>query len=521
VVAVGTGLSRVTGLLRTMAQAFALGSLGLGAAYNIANTAPNLLYDLLAGGVLAATLVPVFVENRERGDSDATNAVLSVVSVVLLTVTAVVMLAAPLIAAPFQDNPAERRVLTALLLMFLPQIFFYGATTLLSGLLNAHRRFAEAAFVPVLNNVVAIGVLIAFSRMAGSNPTVEQVDGNLRLLLFLGLGTTAGIVAMAVALVPAVVRARLRIRFRFDWRNRAVRTVLRLSGWTFGYVFTNQLALWFVLWLADRHGETDVVAYSYAYQFFQLPYGLLAASIVTAFMPDLSTLALRRDLEHYGDRFLLGFRLTVLLILPAAMGYLVLARPIVGVLLERGAYTAEGADLTADALTAFAVGLPSFCLYLLAMRGFYAFKDTRTPFIVNAAETALQVGLAALLVDRLGAAGLALGFALAYVIGAVAALVALDRKVGGLPWRTSTLPLTKMIMASAAMALVVWAVAAAFDGDTGPAALGRVVAGVSAGVVVYGGLVLVLGVDDARQLVARLRRRVGQDQAKGPSPPEQ
>jgi putative peptidoglycan lipid II flippase len=211
----------------------------------------------------------------------------------------------------------------------------------------------------------------------------------------------------------------------------------------------------------------------------------------------------------------------VLLILPAAMGYLVLARPIVGVLLERGAYTAEGADLTADALTAFAVGLPSFCLYLLAMRGFYAFKDTRTPFIVNAAETALQVGLAALLVDRLGAAGLALGFALAYVIGAVAALVALDRKVGGLPWRTSTLPLTKMIMASAAMALVVWAVAAAFDGDTGPAALGRVVAGVSAGVVVYGGLVLVLGVDDARQLVARLRRRVGQDQAKGPSPPEQ
>ena len=164
VVAVGTGLSRVTGLARTVAQVWVLGAFVVADAFNFANTVPNLLYDLLAGGVLAATLVPVFVDNVARRDRAATDAVVTVMSVLLVAVTAVAMLAVPAITLLVPDDGDKRLLVALFLWMFLPQIVFYGLTTLWSGVLNSHRRFAAAAFVPVINNVVVIAVLVAFSR---------------------------------------------------------------------------------------------------------------------------------------------------------------------------------------------------------------------------------------------------------------------------------------------------------------------------------------------------------------------
>lgn len=510
IVAIGTATSRVTGLLRTVTQAAVLGAAALSDAYNVANTAPNLLYDLLAGGVLAATIVPAFVDARHRRDREATSAIVSVLGVAMLAVTAVSMLAAPFIASRFSDTEAERALTLSLLLCFLPQIFFYGITTILSGILNAHRRFAAAALVPVVNNVVAIAVLVAFAARMPSDPSVAQVNADAASTLLLGLGTTAGIVAMALLLTPAVASLGLGLRWRFDVHHPAVRRVLRLSGWTFGYVATNQVALWVIFFLADGSGpganDGSLTHYLYAYQFFQLPYGILAASVITAFLPELAERVKAGDHAGFADRFMLAARTSLVLVLPCTVVFLVLAHPIISVLLEYRSFDADASDATAEVLAAFAIGLPGFCLYLLAMRGFYAHDNTKVPFLINVGQTLVQLGLCIWLVADHGAAGLALGFALAYVIGAGAALYWLSALTGGLPWHENVVPLGRLAVATAAMAVVVVVLGRVLGSDDGLGAWVRLVAAGGAGVAAFVGAGMALGIPELRRVGGLLRR---------------
>lgn len=505
VVAVGTGLSRVTGLARTITQGVVLGKF-IGDVYNGANTLPNLLYDLLLGGVLAATLVPVFVESGARRDQASTNAVVTVLGIALLVITGFAMLLSPVLGDLFTDTDQERVLAAALLWMFLPQIFFYGMTTLASGLLNAHRRFAAAAFAPVLNNVVTIAVLVAFSARVGSQPTLDHLSGDASLVWLLGLGTTAGIAVQALALVPAIRLARIKVRWRFEPRNDSVKTVLRLSGWTFGYVASNAIAVGVLIVLAEHAEQVGATtAYTYAYQFFQLPYGLLAVSVITAFLPELSSLALDGDMRGFGERFLLALRLTVLLIVPTAIGLILLAQPIITTVFEYRSFDHELSVLTAQMLVAFSIGLPTFALYLLAVRGFYSMKDTRTPFLINIGQSVLMLALAAALF-RGGAAGLALAFALSHVVSAFVAIVVLHRKVGGLPWSPSIPSLTRIAVAAIACAAGVGLVAHFVGGDEGAGAAVRMLAGVTVGAAVYLGVCAALKVPELRQATSIVRR---------------
>jgi putative peptidoglycan lipid II flippase len=512
VVAVGTGLSRVTGLARTVAQGIVLGTI-VGSTYSGANTVPNLLYDLLLGGVLAATLVPVFVENRERHDDDATSAVVTVLGLALVVVTGIALLLAPVLAVfftpvvPPEGADAARTVTTLLLVMFLPQIFFYGVTTLFSGLLNAHRRFAAAAFAPVVNNIITIAVLVVFSARVGTDPTLDDLHANTWLLVLLGLGTTLGIAAQTVVLVPAIRQAHITLRWRFDVHSRAVRAVVRLSGWTFGYVLANVATVGVIIVFAEKSDQSSfsAAAYNYAYQFFQLPYGLLAVSVITAFLPELTRLALGGQLVAFGERFMLGLRITLLLVVPVTAGYLVLARPIMALFFNYRSLDQADTNLIGNTLITFTIGLPAFAIYLLSMRGFYAFKDTRTPFFINLGECALTLVLAIVLRSS-GAPGLALAFALGYVPFAVVALVLLHRKAGGLPWATSVPSLVRITGAGLVTAALVAGVSLLLGSEEGSGALVRVVAGVAVGAAAYVGTCLVLRVPELRQGLALVRR---------------
>ena len=196
---------------------------------------------------------------------------------------------------------------------------------------------------------------------------------------------------MALPLLPALRRAGIRIRLVFEPRHPAVRKVVRLSGWTAGYVAVNQVALWIVLVLANGT-KGGVSIYQGAYIFFQLPHGLVAVSLMTTLSPELAETAARRDFTAFRRNLALGLRLMTLVILPASLGLAVLAKPVVSLLLERGALTAGQADVTAACVALFAVGLLPFSLYLYALRGFYALQDTRTPFVLNCWENARQRG---------------------------------------------------------------------------------------------------------------------------------
>jgi len=521
IVGVGTGLSRLTGVVRVGALTFALGATYLSDAYILANNTPNIIYELLLGGVLTASLVPIFVEQDQAVDPDATSAVVTMAVLALLVVTILALVAAPLIVdiytlrLPDAKAQAQAEVAVPLLRLFIPQIFFYGLTTLGTALLNARRSYFAPAYSPVLNNLVVIAVLLGFAGIAGGEVGLRQFAENRNYQLLLGLGTTAGVVAMTVALWPAVKRTGIRLRFNPDWRHPALRTMARMSVWTVGYATANQVTLFAVLALANAEGRGAVSAYTYAFIFLQLPHGLFAVSITTTFLPEFARLASAGDLKGLQERFGLGLRLLALVVLPAAVGYVVLARPLVGTLLERGAFGSASSDLTADVLVNFALGLLGFSVYLFALRGFFAFKDTRTPFLLNVAENGVNVLAAFALVGTLGVQGLALAYSLAYAVGAVLALVALRRKLGGLDGRRTVSSVGRITVAAAVMGGSVWAVTGALGEAAGTGAPVSTAVGVLVGLVAYGFGLLVLRVPEATAVVDRIRLRHSQRQAAG------
>ncbi len=509
-VGIGTALSRISGLARVFALTYALGTTAIAESYNLANNTPNMVYELLLGGILSATLVPVFVELFQTDDDEGTSAVITVAVSAMVAITAIGLLAAPLIFRIYligvNHTRADRLASVGVPLMryFLPQILFYGLTALATALLNSRRSFAAPAFAPVLNNVVVCSMLLALPRLAKEPLSLSLLHRDTALLALLGLGTTAGIVAMTVVLWPALRRAGVHASWRLDIGHPAVRKVGALSGWTLGYVAANQVALFTVLALATRVGAAS--AYTYAFVFFQLPHGLFAVSIMTTFAPDLAGLAREPDLGPFRKRFSLGLRLIALVIVPAAVGLGLLSRPLIS-LLERGRFTAVSAHLTSDVLVGFSFGLVGFSLYLFSLRGFYALKDTRTPFLVNLLENGLNVVLALAVVNRLGAGGLGGSYSAAYSVAALVALAALSRRVGGLELRDSMPTLIRIAVAAAFMAAAVWAVTHAVGGQSGVPAAVRVVAGVVVGFGVYAAAVILLRVHEVTDLVDRVTRR--------------
>jgi len=239
-------------------------------------------------------------------------------------------------------------------------------------------------------------------------------------------------------------------------------------------------------------------------------------SIMTTFLPDLAGLASSGDIRGFQERFGLGMRLLVLVVLPAAVGYIVLAQPLVSTLLERGAFSASSAQLTAEVLVTFSLGLLSFSIYLLVLRGYYAFKDTKTPFLLNLGENAVNIVAAFAFVGALGVQGLGLAYSLAYTVGAVLALIALRRKLGGLDGRRTLASVSRMVIAAGIMAAAVWVSSQAVGDDSGSGAVLRTVVGVLVGLVVYGGALVALRVPEVIELRERLAARRGRGATANP-----
>jgi putative peptidoglycan lipid II flippase len=495
-VAAGTLLSRVTGLLRILVAIYALGYSTLSDSFNLANNTPNIVHDLVLGGILTATFVPVFVSRlatrSEQEAVESISAVLTLAACLLLVATVVFFLAAPLIIDLYtvgSHGPGivtERQVATYLLRLFSPQLLAYGAISLMTAVLNTARRFSAPAFAPILNNIVAIGILLAFVAV-GHTHNLATVQHDHGLLLLLGIGTTLGVVIQAGALVPSLLGCGLRIRLRWSPNDPAVREIVNLSGWTFGFVIANQLAVFVVSAIAVSIGTASLTAYTYASIFFQLPFGIVAVSVMTTMAPVLASRFTKGDTADFAQQFGLGLRRTMAGVIPAVVGYLLLARPAIS-LISLGAGTAHhlsGAHLTATMLELLALGLPGFCIYLLAILAFQAMRDTRTPFFLYLLENGLNILLAFGFRSSLGAKGLALSLSVAYTVAAVAALVVLRNRVGGLGGFVVGRYVSRTVVCSLVMAFVVALVLAGVGSDQGVGLLARVFVGVLAGIITY------------------------------------
>jgi putative peptidoglycan lipid II flippase len=366
-------------------------------------------------------------------------------------------------------------------------------------------------FAPILNNLTVIATFAAFIWIHSGNVTPDSVTTGQRLLL--ALGTTLGVAAMTIALWPSLRRVGFRWRPRFGWRDEGVARLARLAAWVALYVVANQVAYVVVLILAGQQRSWYTV-YSYAFILFQLPYAIFAVSIFTALVPSMSSRWADRDLG--GLRMLLsqGLRMTALIVLPAAAGYLVIAVPITRLILGHGHFDAVG--LTAKTLEAFALGLVFFASFQLLTRTFYSMQDSRTPALVNVVAAAVNVGLDVLYVNGLGLGvqGLALGHASTYAFSTFVSIVLLRRRLGRLDGRRIVTSIVRIGVAAAAAAAAAWLVArltaSLVDVRVVPGQLAQVGSAVVAGVLAFLAAALMLRIEEVdvlrEQLTARWRR---------------
>jgi putative peptidoglycan lipid II flippase len=513
--AIGTTLSRVTGVARIVAQATALGGGGFADGYNLANTTPNIITDIVIGGVLSATFVPVFVDylSTRRGEEAwrAISAVVTATVAVLVAATVVFLVLTPEIIHLYTlgnhnaDVDQQRREAVYLLRWFVPQLACYGLIALFTALLNTRGKFAAPMFVPIANNVVVIAVMVWFRALV-PHPSLATIDAHHQALLVLAVGTTLGVVIQAALLVPSLLRADLHVRFLWAPAHEAMRRITRLAGWTFGWVVANQIALFVILALADGAPPGSVTAYNYAYTFFQLPYGIVAVSVMSAVTPSLSARWATRDSVAFRHRVAFGLRGILAIIIPSAVGMLILARPVIDLILAHGPYSAADARSTSAALAMLALGLPGFCTFLYMIRVFQSMQDTRTAFRLYLVENGLNIALGVALVGPLGVRGLALSLSLAYSVAAVLALGVVRQRIGGLGGPDLTTPVKRVVGASAAMAVTTVLAVNVSGADAGWALLGRVVLAMVVGSATYLGAAVVLGARHARRTAEEKRR---------------
>ncbi|GAB3653090.1 hypothetical protein GCM10027596_03040 [Nocardioides korecus] len=458
VMAAGTIVSRLSGFVRGILLAAALG-VGLHAdVFNIANTVPNMLYILLAGGVVNAVLVPQLVrsmKNDADGGEAFANRIMTLAALFLGVVTVLLVLGAPLLMRLFLDDAfysPERAEQLASVVAFarycLPQVFFYGMFVLVGQVLNSRGRFGPMMWAPIANNVVSVLVLAAYLVWIGPARGGEAQGGfGSGAELLLGLGSTAGIVVQLLVLVPYLRSAGFRVRPRFDFRGAGLGHTLRLGVWTVLFVVVNQVAYTVVVRLASRGtvsgagpggsgGQgTGYTVYSNSYLLTMVPHSIVTVSLATAMLPLLSRHAADADLRAIGRAVSSTLRSAYALVVPAALLFSLMSLDLAHVIWGYGAAARDYGNF-APTLALFGIGLILFTAHYLLLRGFYALEQTRRVFFVQCGIAATNIVAALVLTHGASPAQtaprLTIAYACSYAVGAATSYVVLSRTVGGL-----------------------------------------------------------------------------------------
>ena len=516
---IATTLSRVTGFVRMWAMGLAVGSGTITAAYGLANNIPNMVFELVAGGILSSLFIPTFLRVREeRGEEGAWRFASHVFNIFVLVLGVIAVFGTvwpePFIwtqtfrsdaaTAELSRGPAE-----FFFRFFAIQVVIYGGGMVMQGILNARREYLWAALGPVFNNLIVIATMMLVATM--------PLDR--RGMAVLAIGTTLGVVAMFGVMVPSLVRTGVKYTPSLGLRDPDVRGMLVLAIPTVAYVVTNMVAVSFRNASALAVASNGPAVLQFAWTFYQLPYGILAVALATAVFTEMSHAAGRNDMDAFRATFVSGLRTTALLILPAAGLLIALATPLSTLYLV-GRFDPTDIPAVASALRLWASGLVFFACMMFVLRAFYSLRDTRTPMLVNLGTTVVQVGGYLLLTTGIGAwAGLGVnGIPVAdgvfYALQFAILAILLRGRIGGFDLRGFTATFFRMAVVSVAAAVSAWATAQAVAHIT-PGTLGalaQVVAGGLVGLLVayYGSRLM--RIDEARVLgvlVARVLRRRG------------
>ncbi|MGV9194202.1 murein biosynthesis integral membrane protein MurJ [Microbacterium sp. MC2] len=437
-VGAGTLVSRATGLVRNIVLAAALPIVGSGAAdaFAVANQLPNNIYAIISSGLLAGVIVPQIIKaaGHKDGGSAFVSKLLTLGVIALGATTVLAVILAPVLVQIYGSRLGSQTIALTLAFAYwcLPQLFFYGLYALLGEILNARRIFGPFAWSPIVNNLVSIVGFGAFIWLFGP---FSAVSGWTPSMIALIAGTaTAGIIAQALVLLLFWRRAGLHVRPDFHWRGIGLRHIGRLAGWTFLMVVVGQIAGAIQVNLvgaASKEGAA-VAAMQFAWLVFMLPFSVIVLSIGTPYFTQLSehaaagrTDAVRADLDT-------STRTIGVFIMAALAAIVASIVPISRVFTE----SSSSAVSFALVLAAYLVALVPLSVQFVLQRTFYAYHDTRTPFLFTLVQ-AILVSVTAVLAYvtlplSLLAFGVALGQSVANIVQLALAVWLLRRKIGPL-----------------------------------------------------------------------------------------
>lgn len=504
-------LSRVFGLIRDIVTASYFGTSSAMSAFVVAFTIPNLFRNLIGEGALSSGFIPVFagcLEKEGRGEAGRlARRVASLAMVVLAALVVAGYLAVGVVERNLPLDP-EKLLACRLLRVMLPYLFFMCLLGLAMGILNTLGRFALPAASPIImNGIWILSVLLLCPRFG---PTLQdRIFGLAWGVLFSGI-------AQLMVQIPLLWREGFRFRFRWDLSHPGVRRVIALMVPTVTGMAVIQFNVLVDRLVAIALSPSAPATLYFANRLVQFPLGVFGIALATAALPVMAAQVAREEMEEFKRTVAYALRAVFLIALPAAVGLVVLRRPIVALIFERREFTAASADATSWAVLFYGLGLLGFCGIKIATQAFYSIHDTKTPVIVGVAGMVLNLALNLLVVfqpwlrSHLREGGLALSTSLVATLNLALLLFLLRRRLGPIRGREIALSLAKIALASAVMGGACrWSLGFAESSFPGPAwsRTAAVAFPILVSAAVFGGLIWALRIRELSEIAAAFRRR--------------
>ena len=447
IMALGTIISRITGFVRGILVVAVLGTTLLADTYNVANTMPNILYNLLVGGALTAIFIPQLVRSFDHADGgdDFASRLITTISLILLVLVSLGMFFAPALVRLYAPEfftvgfETEQEIAIAFTRYCLPQIFFLGLFTMLGQVANARGSFGPLMWAPIANNLVGIALFGGFLIFS---PGIDISSITSNQVALLGWGTTFSVVVQALVLVPVIKKLGISIKPRLGVAGLG--KSFNLAGWTLVYVLISQLGYLVTVNVATsaavRSAQEGVVTgvgytpYTYAYFVMLLPYSIVTISIITAILPHISKLALDGKREEVKVQLVRAIRLVGVITVPSAVAFLFF-----GPLITQSIFIGISDDdsrYIGYVLSALSFGLVAFSINLILIRGFNAFEDTKTQvvsiLVINVLSVVMSYFFLYFVKNQWVTIGLGVAFSVSYIIGLFVTLRLLRKHTGRL-----------------------------------------------------------------------------------------
>jgi putative peptidoglycan lipid II flippase len=458
----GTVASRVLGLVRQQVLAIEFGTSGQMDAFWTAMRLPDTIYNIVAGGLIGSSLIPVFAgylaEGRRDEAARVASSVLNMMLVLAGALALIIEIFAPAIvpALVADYTPDKQQLVVTLTRILLIQPIFLGASGVMMGVLNTHKHFLLPTLAPIVYNLSIIAGAAALGPRIG-------VQG-------LAVGVVAGALLQIAVQWPGMVRHGFRYSAAIDARDPGVREVWRLMiprVFASASLYVNILV---AAALASGLPDGSYTGFTNAYQLMTLPLGIFAIAISIVAFPTLSAQVARDELEPMSRTLGQALRLILFLTIPSSVGLILLRDPIVRTLFQYGAFDARSTALTAQPLIFFAAGLFGHATVEIVLRAFYALHETLRPVLINLVTLAINLVLSFVFIGPLAQGGLALAISIAVVAEALALLALLQTRLPSFNWTGLAATVGKCLLASLLMGGALYAFVHASGAPAGIAA---------------------------------------------------